>query len=265
MRARATYRARALRVLPGLLLLSGCLSTGLSRTPTADSSTSSGSTGGGPSGGGSGTTGASTSSGTGGGLLQPGEPCAANAACLSGVCGAAGSGHCCESACASGVSTCDATDCDTTGACAYPGSGTVCGDPPSCEGNLLVGKGVCDSHGGCTGSDSCTPFACQSGGCLTKCTSSSECATGGSFCDTAAGTCCAAPASPTVLTVDSLARQRQQSMLWARKQRLVPDHQAGHGPRRIRRRGRRDTAGRRGRRGRRLGTGRRSLSNRART
>jgi hypothetical protein len=108
--------------------------------------------------------------------------CGANHVCLSGFCGATGTGNCCAAQCmATADMACDATDCDAaSGACVYP-AGSACGTPASCVGNSLTAA-ACDATGACNSSTAtCAKnLACNDGGtaCNTTCTVLADCAPG---------------------------------------------------------------------------------------
>jgi hypothetical protein len=131
--------------------------------------------------------------------------CTENDACTSGVCGIAGTGHCCTAACAKITAPCGATDCDTmTGACVFPNNMTSCGSE-SCTGHTQTNATTCDGMGSCqtaTTSD-CTPFICGTTACATTCTDNTGCTTGG-FCDTASSKCCSGLAIGGTVAVDAV-------------------------------------------------------------
>jgi hypothetical protein len=108
--------------------------------------------------------------------------CAANDVCLSGFCGATGTGNCCAAQCmATADMACDATNCDaTSGACIYP-AGSACGAPATCVGSTLTAA-ACDATGACNSSTTtCAKnLGCNDAGtaCNTSCTVLSDCATG---------------------------------------------------------------------------------------
>ncbi len=131
--------------------------------------------------------------------------CTTNDACNSGVCGIAGTGHCCTAACAT-ASPCGAADCDfRTGACLYPVSGVACGSTPeSCSAGVQQNPSVCDGMGHCPtpGTTQCAPYACGTNACLASCSDGTSCAVG-DFCDAVNSTCCTGLASGGQLAVDS--------------------------------------------------------------
>ncbi len=138
-----------------------------------------GNSGSGTTGGATGaTTGANTTGGSStGGSLTFGQPCSANAQCASDVCGLAGTGNCCQSACSTDA-TCGATGCDNTGACTYPNTGMSCG---SACGADKVTASSCSSAGACvpgTPTDCSDNLGCNTAGtaCNTTCASSKDCA-----------------------------------------------------------------------------------------
>ena len=67
--------------------------------------------------------------------------------------------------------------CNGSGACGYWPDGTLCGSQ-SCAGETIEFADLCGS-GSCvdSGSGSCCPFACASGGCGTTCNSDTNCCT----------------------------------------------------------------------------------------
>ncbi len=168
---------------------------------------STGGTTGGTTGSGTTTGRAATSSGTSTGISKVGVgACSGDDQCLSGVCGVDGTGHCCQAACASVTPPCGATDCAAdTGACLFPASGTACGPPQSCTGDVQSGPDFCDGLGNCSNNTvDCAPFACGANACLTAgmCISSADCASG-QFCDIADSTCCSGLAEYGSVAVDS--------------------------------------------------------------
>jgi hypothetical protein len=90
-------------------------------------------------------------SGTCVGKNAAGGSCSANDQCSSGLCGPSGTTgtHCCAAGttCSATVSACGATDCNTSGACLYPGT-TVA--PASLQGGLAgtCQEEVCNGSGG---------------------------------------------------------------------------------------------------------------------
>ncbi len=130
--------------------------------------------------------------------------CTSNAACISGICGARGSGNCCTAACSTTDLTCGASDCDaTSGTCVYPSAATSCGAGASCAGTIATGPTDCDGAGACSPPTvvSCTPYLCGLSACLTSCSDNSSCVIG-AFCETAHSDCCVLQAGST-LAVDA--------------------------------------------------------------
>jgi len=134
---------------------------------------------------------------------QPiGSACSYDAACESGFCA---DGVCCDTACdgqcarcdaPGSVGTCTATQgapvgarppcasdgstcggvCDAVNmeSCAYSSANVTC-RKPSCEEGAFV-EWTCDGKGSCLGkAEGCAPYACGGSGCLTSCTTSSDC------------------------------------------------------------------------------------------
>ncbi len=173
-------RNRATAVAVGVLWLA----TACGGKPSVTGGT--GATGG--TSGGEATTGGSST----GKPLTAGQPCSANGQCVSGICGADGTGNCCTGpACLTSDGGCGATGCDNTGACVYPVTGTTCGSE-FCGANKLTprscnGAGACVAAGGMTCPNG---FGCNqaSTACNTTCASSADCA-GGYVCN--AGACVA--------------------------------------------------------------------------
>ena len=136
-------------------------------------------------------------------------PCVENDACTSLVCGIAGVGDCCNSACTSTSATCAAPGCDSSsGDCLYPTASLACGSTlESCSAGTQQNPSVCDGMGNCPtpGVTQCTPFICGMNACFTTCTDSTSCVSG-AFCDTADSSCCASGAaglaSGGTITVD---------------------------------------------------------------
>jgi hypothetical protein len=133
--------------------------------------------------------------------------CAANDACTSGICGIAGSGHCCLATCSTADPDCGATDCDDTGACSFPSTSTTCGTGAlSCTGTTQTNLPACDGAGTCLAATTtdCTPFICGVTACLATCTDATSCVSG-AFCDndTSNGACCSGLVSGGTLAVDS--------------------------------------------------------------
>ncbi|MGZ3453361.1 MAG: Kelch repeat-containing protein, partial [Polyangiales bacterium] len=146
--------------------------------------------------------------------LNNGKACTAGTQCTSGFCV---DGYCCGTACTGACQTCSktpgtcqnvtagtidprgicvgecVTGCGATG-CGYQPNTTVCG--VSCIGNKLTNGGRCaGTSEACSGSSS-APCAgglvCADGKtCKTTCTTAADCVSG--ICDTASGTCGAAP------------------------------------------------------------------------
>ncbi|AKU95723.1 Tryptophan synthase alpha chain [Labilithrix luteola] len=91
-----------------------------------------------------------------------GALCNSNNACTSGRCGVSGSGHCCATSCPSAVAACGATDCDESGACAYPGTTkapAALSTPGDCQ------KVVCNGSGGVTSVDDATDLPTSNSAC----------------------------------------------------------------------------------------------------
>ncbi len=130
--------------------------------------------------------------------------CAENDACQSGVCGIAGTGHCCNSPCSDVAPPCGATDCNAaTGACSFPGSSVACGPSASCTGTTRTYPGSCNGLGACLSSTAdCTPYACGPIACRTSCEDGSSCAPG-DFCDANELICCSGLESGGKIRVDS--------------------------------------------------------------
>jgi hypothetical protein len=95
--------------------------------------------------------------------LAAGAACTADVQCTSGVCGVSHTGHCCTAACSPTVAACGATDCDTSGACAYPGS-TVAPAALQTPGDCQ--KVVCDGSGGKMSVDDPTDLPTSNSACL---------------------------------------------------------------------------------------------------
>ena len=133
-------------------------------------------------------------------------PCTENDACTSGVCGIAGTGHCCTAACPNIVAPCGTADCDDTGACTFADAGTACGTVlESCTDGTQQNPTVCDGAGNCNenpGTQSCTPYVCGANACLSSCAQGSDCASGYA-CDLANASCCFGLVAGSTLTVDS--------------------------------------------------------------
>ncbi len=127
--------------------------------------------------------------------LPGGAICITNNQCTSGDCGVAGSGtRCCTAACGAVGGTCGATDCDGTGACVFPTSGTACGGPASCSSGILTPASTCSGTGSCQSgvpAPCAGNFICASAtACKTACASNADCI-GGDVCQNpgASGTC----------------------------------------------------------------------------
>jgi hypothetical protein len=133
-----------------------------------------------------------------------GGPCTSDGQCGSGICGIAGTGHCCNAACTSLVAPCGATDCDPTGQCNYPSS-TACGTAGSCSGTTEQPGDSCDGLGNCKSAApiDCTPFICGPMACDASCTDSSTCVAG-AFCDLGTNHCCNAVSAGGTLDVDGV-------------------------------------------------------------
>jgi hypothetical protein len=116
-------------------------------------------------------------------------PCASSDACTSGICGVIGTGHCCTAACSTTDLVCGATDCDGTGACAYPSNLTSCGPGISCTGTTQTDATACDGKGTCAPphTKDCSPYKCGASACLGACSDATSCASG-AFCDSSV--CC---------------------------------------------------------------------------
>jgi hypothetical protein len=129
--------------------------------------------------------------------------CNTNEACLSGLCGTTGIGHCCTALCDTTDPTCGAKDCDAQGACAFPNNKTACGAKQSCSGSTQTDATTCDGAGACQpqGTTDCTPYICGPTACLKTCKDSSSC-TSGSFCDTGNRACCSGLANGGTIAVD---------------------------------------------------------------
>jgi hypothetical protein len=131
-------------------------------------------------------------------------PCSSDEVCISGLCGISGTGHfCCTTACSTTDPICGATDCNATGACAYPSKTTSCGDAGSCTNGTQTAPTVCDGMGSCPppAVSDCTPYVCGASACLTTCTTNSDCVSG-DFCDTGKSACCSGLASNGTILVD---------------------------------------------------------------
>jgi hypothetical protein len=111
-------------------------------------------------------------------------PCSADDECISGICGAAGTGHCCTNACSTNDATCRAVDCDESGACVYPNDHTPCGLGAGCTGATQTDATTCDGKGTCPPphTKDCSPYKCGASTCLADCTDDTSCVAG-VFCD----------------------------------------------------------------------------------
>ncbi|NUP06005.1 MAG: hypothetical protein HOW73_08100 [Polyangiaceae bacterium] len=122
-----------------------------------------------------------------------GAVCDSDFECASGVCGTTGVGHCCSPTASCDVTggPCDAIDCNSEGACEFPGADTACGDEQSCTNANLFTSQTCDDNGECETAS--TQQACPGHlECATDKTCHTACgsndATGDTFC--AAGYWC---------------------------------------------------------------------------
>lgn len=128
--------------------------------------------------------------------LGDGEPCAADAACRSGICA---DGTCCVTACAGPCRSCKLPG--SAGTCAALATGTVCG-AASCAAGILTQEATCDGAGICRPglATPCHPYACKDAtACFASCTDSVHCVAGrscsmGSCGPKGNGLLCAAPA-----------------------------------------------------------------------
>jgi len=115
-------------------------------------------------------------------------PCAANAECMSNVCGVSGTGHCCtQTACTNTAVPCGTSDCDAfTGECTFGTPTTSCDTGPiSClaDNQTQVNPNTfCDGVGDCVPPimTNCSPYACEAGngdgGCRSDCSVLADCA-----------------------------------------------------------------------------------------
>ncbi|MBW2524370.1 MAG: hypothetical protein JRI23_09355 [Deltaproteobacteria bacterium] len=73
--------------------------------------------------------------------------------------------------------------CNGAGACILYPSGTVC-NGASCDGSIAHPPDLCNGAGACqdSGTQSCNPYPCQGGTCLTSCSGQADCAAG-YFCN----------------------------------------------------------------------------------
>ncbi|HEY4119017.1 MAG TPA: hypothetical protein VGM56_14225, partial [Byssovorax sp.] len=95
----------------------------------------------------------------------PGATCAANDQCTSSKCGTTGGGtHCCTAACST-AGACGATDCNSSGACVFPGFSTA---PAALQTPGDCQKIVCDGSGGTTSVDDATDIPTSNSVCLTN-------------------------------------------------------------------------------------------------
>ena len=133
--------------------------------------------------------------------LAAGSVCTSSESCATGVCGVAGSGHCCTATCVSGDAYgCGGTDCDTAGACVYPPVTASC-VTQSCTGHELTEPASCNGAGVCAvptpATADCTPYLCGSNGaCRTGCSGATDCWNG--FCSSASSRCCSFYSSSTI-------------------------------------------------------------------
>lgn len=70
-------------------------------------------------------------------------------------------------------------ECNGAGACRKHGATAVCG-AASCSGGVQTNAKTCDGAGSCAsnGTTNCSPYVCGGDGCLTSCSSTSQCVTG---------------------------------------------------------------------------------------
>jgi hypothetical protein len=92
-----------------------------------------------------------------------GAVCSGANQCTSGICGTTGSGHCCSTSCAAGTANCGATDCNTSGACVYPGTSTVV---TSGQTSGDCQQLVCNGSGGVTSANDATDTPTSNTVCL---------------------------------------------------------------------------------------------------
>ena len=127
----------------------------------------------------------------GGGVCTPQislGPCAANAECMSNVCGVSGTGDCCtQTACTNTSVPCGTSDCDPfTGECNFGSATTSCDTGPiTClpDNQTEVNPNTfCDGIGDCVPPimTNCSPYACEAGngdgGCRSDCSVLADCA-----------------------------------------------------------------------------------------
>jgi hypothetical protein len=115
-------------------------------------------------------------------------------ACLSDVCRGK---HCCAQECSTGDRICHVSGCDSSGACLYPDSATVCGPPESCSNGMHLPLSGCGGDGGCVIATavSCGAYLCdqQGIGCNSSCTATAQECVVGAYCG---GQKCAMKGSP---------------------------------------------------------------------
>ena len=132
--------------------------------------------------------------------------CTENDACASGICGIAGMGNCCASACSTDA-TCGASDCDaTTAACNDATSGLACGTAvQSCTGSSSQAPSACDGAGNCSAPAAvdCSPYLCGATSCLTSCSDNTSCGAK-DLCDVLNATCCSGLTLGGAIAVDSV-------------------------------------------------------------
>jgi hypothetical protein len=183
----------------------GAVVTGLSVLLAVACCGCGGTTSSGTTGGTATTGGTSATGGTTGTMLAAGADCSSNAQCQSGLCGIAGSGKCCSSACLTADPTCGATACDATGTCVYPGAVHCSTD--SCSAGMLT-QSNCSGSGTCTQG---TPAACPNHqqcktatSCDSQCSTPTDCVSGYT-CDTATHQCVAKRATGACVSSDACA------------------------------------------------------------